>query len=393
MKRGLLVVLIFFFVMILIGGFIVGKIILDKESNTDNTEMLDRDGEVQSVSCAGSQGGEVLIDFCSQKSTYQLQEQTFFYYNVTNYLGEPREVGIIIKSSREGYEEFIYDYGTGNLSNSGMKYNTPEFTHSINNSKMAFIIDDTLVSSYRPSFFYEGKYTYLVYIYDCKELLSHNLQCSPNGLIDLSEETFQSLLFWEDEDFEDMITNVPNIATINLDILVEGGRLECVDDSECKQECELCTGGTYVCSSDFTCVECSRRTNCKKGYDCGYGECIPDPNYCEDVSDCFECEGCKPGVVRCKNNKCDYCFSIGERNCLEGYKCEKWGCTDLEILNKMEDCSSEGCGTSDKRRDPEIKCMFSMGLQFNGAKCLECWGPFYDCKEGYHCYNYECVTD
>ncbi|MFC1690919.1 hypothetical protein ACFL0W_01950 [Nanoarchaeota archaeon] len=340
--------------------------------------------------CAESENEEIPISFCSEKSNYELQEDTFFDIS-TDYTGEPKEVAMITKRYREGFERVFYKDYTANLSNSEIKYISIVRDTSFKNDKQAFIITDKSSSAPKTSFIYEGNYIYLLYVYDCEELLSHNLDCTLNGLEDTTKDRFKSLFFWKDTDFENMMTNVSNIASLKLDISVSGGKLQCTEDQECQQPCESCNESTHRCTPEFRCVECTSKKHCKKGYECRWNKCIPDPEYCEDVSDCSECGGCSPGAVICRNNNCDYCspFSGKENSCLQGYTCEDWGCVDVNVLDNVPKCKIGICAISNKTINPEIGCVASSEPSKH-LRCMECHSNL-NCKSDYYCHNYECV--
>ena len=235
-----------------------------------------------------------------------------------------------------------------------------------------------------------------MYVYDCEKIVEEGYSCNPSHV-------FPSTFGISDDTPEDLIKhNVKPLASAEKEIIVKGGSIECSSDSDCSDKgCSNCVLGHYRCGDFFSkpkCIECNgemvvngERTMCKEGYTCKNYQCVEDPLYCQNDEDCDICEGCQDNKQFCDNmNQCQDCH-WSKRPCQKGHICEDWGCTNIEVLEKIDDCKPmETCGESDRRTNPEIKCTMSSDSSKN-MKCLECWSDS-SCKEGYHCFNYNCVA-
>lgn len=357
MKRGILMVFIF----ILLGGIIGGLVFVANQGEEDS-----------------------IITLSSEKDTYKIGEP----FNITletNYSGKPFKAAIIYDFHRKGFSKHLYR-GYIEKIDSGRLNKTK--AHAAYPSNKAFEINERGHGLPRNFFVDEGKYYISVLVYKCENISKKGFNCTRSSV-------FNSQFSVLDETPRKLIeSDIEPLSTPHIEIKVKGGKKECEEDSDCKEKmCESCKLGHYKCSHIFPlprCIECNGDSDCKEGYHCSLEKykCVEDE--CQTDSDCTQsCEGCINNTMFCDRGICKECSDF-ERPCKEGYICEDWGCTDIDVLDDIKNCTiGEKCATSNKTEDPEIKCTFSTNSHKNG-KCLECWDSG-DCKEEYICKNYECI--
>jgi len=332
------------------------------------------------------------VSLFTEKEIYQREEPFNLTLNI-DYDGEPFKAAIIYDSYRKGFSKHFYKGYIEDVSSKGI--NRSRF-HAGYPAEKAFRIHDGGHSYPKNFFLDEGTYYISVYVYDCEKIVEEGYSCNPSHV-------FPSTFGISDDTPEDLIKhNVKPLASAEKEIIVKGGSIECSSDSDCSDKgCSNCVLGHYRCGDFFSkpkCIECNgemvvngERTMCKEGYTCKNYQCVEDPLYCQNDEDCDICEGCQDNKQFCDNmNQCQDCH-WSKRPCQKGHICEDWGCTNIEVLEKIDDCKPmETCGESDRRTNPEIKCTMSSDSSKN-MKCLECWSDS-SCKEGYHCFNYNCVA-
>lgn len=331
------------------------------------------------------------IIFFTEKDTYELEDP----FNLTldiEYNEEPFKAAIIYDLYREKSNKHLYKKYIETISSKGLNHSEGHAGYP----KMAFAISNKGSSSSVRSFFEEGTYVFSIFVYQCSEISKEGYFCK-SGI----SETYLDM---DKKKLQELIEKIQPFAYAEKRIIVKGGSVECKEDSDCANlKCDNCVIDhercEWVLPSTPRCLECrgevifnGQKTYCKEGFTCKGYKCVEDPLYCKDDSDCGLCDGCKEGRQYCdRMQQCKDC-DWSDWPCEEGYICEDWGCTSIEVLKDKKDCKTRGvCGTSDKLRNPEISCTFSSNLNRN-QKCLECKSEGV-CIEGYHCYNYECVPD
>ena len=227
----------------------------------------------QEMYCNSSRKEDFLIGFCSNKSVYKRQEQTYFDLN-SLYLGEgEEEIVIISKYYRPGYghltdpwfDGVYYDHALAKVDEKGLNvyYNTYGI-HPFNKTRLAFEIhhyekDDPVDGEgkgsglFLSSFIYEGEpYIYEFNVYKCGNLENKGIYCnySMKKVLNHSTEDLEhSLGGWETSDFKNFVNSNKPFIDVRLSVDVEGGNLECINNSDCSEG--------ESCSSRFFCIESS----------------------------------------------------------------------------------------------------------------------------------------
>ena len=105
---------------------------------------------------------------------------------------------------------------------------------------------------------------------------------------------------------------------------------KCTGDKECKDHSEVCVQGQ--------CQECAVDANCKPGFVCQTGRCLPKPECTADAS-------C-PGGTKCKAGKCaPECAQdneCGAGKCRSG-RCVENACTTPSDCPGGQDCQAGVC--------------------------------------------------
>jgi len=121
------------------------------------------------------------------------------------------------------------------------------------------------------TFYYEGTYTYSIYLYDCKDIENElNIEdCGGRRVANFIDEIIES---------------VTPLKFKSKSIVVEGENEEyvpeCVVNDDCIQTCANCGDGTYVCAHSSNplingkCVECVTDFGCIDGYECENNLCV-----------------------------------------------------------------------------------------------------------------------
>jgi len=358
-------------------------------NNSQNTDNLNPK-ENNEIKTDSSQDSSIKINLIAEKDLYEIFE-SFNIKLTKQYNGEEFQAVVAYKFRKENYEKVFYQGYIIDLSNEELNRTEGQVGYT---GRRAFNVEkrNSTKENYAfplEYFITEGEYIISVYLYSCEDIEKYGYKCNPVNslfyLVDEEEEYYSTP--------EVLIENIKPLVSTAKTIIVRGGEkpAECGRDSDCSQESDKTKTGKFQCFLGAIipkCIECNG-SSCIEGYSCHDFECVKDG--CSEDSDCTEyCEGCQDNSRLCKVGQCVECDKLHHK-CSEGYVCEDWGCTSVEVLKAKKDCEfGEICGYSETRISPEYKCTFSSTPE-KSHKCLECWGDSF-CKEGYKCYNYDCVN-
>jgi hypothetical protein len=112
---------------------------------------------------------------------------------------------------------------------------------------------------------------------------------------------------------------------------------------------------------------------------------------------CPPCENCVLGIMKKSRDECVECRK--DEECKEGFHCFEGFCTDNEFLNKNPSCESYKNSTNDPCKvhtcenceNGVMSCLTNSNYSWLQYKCIECERNR-DCKEGYKCERYKCIT-
>jgi hypothetical protein len=217
---------------------------------------------------------DIILDIILPKLSYEIDEEVNGDYYL-KYQGVPFK-GAVISCDHSGCSKAV-----GMIDD--IDFNDP--------AKINY-----LKSALKDTFYYNGTYTYSIYLYDCKDIEAGLNVDGCGGSIQDNSNIINNIL-----------EGVTPLKSKSKSIIVTGENEEyepeCTNNDDCTQTCTNCDDGSYVCaySSDplinKKCVECINYFSCKDGYGCVDNICIVEecgPNHldlCLDETTCTNAEG------------------------------------------------------------------------------------------------------